>query len=41
MVLLTRQEISTLSRQVNLIDPKAFSASAKLLAYGEGFEEIK
>ncbi|MGI6313587.1 MAG: YitT family protein [Candidatus Cryptobacteroides sp.] len=42
MVLLTRQEISTLSRQVNLIDPKAFiSISETSEVYGEGFEEIK
>lgn len=42
MVLLTRQEISTLSKQVNIIDPKAFiSVSNAAEVYGEGFEEIK
>ena len=42
MVLLTRQEISSLSKQVNAIDPKAFiSVSNTAEVYGEGFEEIK
>lgn len=42
MVLLTRQEMSVLSKQVNIIDPKAFiSISETAEVYGEGFEEIK
>lgn len=42
LVLLTRQELSSLSKVVNAIDPKAFlSVSAAAGVYGEGFEQIK
>ena len=42
LVLLTRQELSSLSKVVNDIDPKAFlSVSAAAGVYGEGFEQIK
>ena len=42
LILLTRQELSNLSKVVNAIDPKAFlSVSAASGVYGEGFEQIK
>ena len=42
LVMLTRQELSNLSKVVNAIDPKAFlSVSAAAGVYGEGFEQIK
>ena len=42
LILLTRQELSSLSKVVNAIDPKAFlSVSAASGVYGEGFEQIK
>lgn len=42
LILLTRQELSSLSKVVNAIDPKAFlSVSAAAGVYGEGFEQIK
>ena len=42
LVMLTRQELSNLSKVVNNIDPKAFlSVSAAVGVYGEGFEQIK
>ena len=42
LILLTRQELSSLSKVVNAIDPKAFlSVSAVAGVYGEGFEQIK
>ena len=42
LILLTRQELSSLSKVVNAIDPKAFlSVSAAVGVYGEGFEQIK
>ena len=42
LVMLTRQELSNLSKVVNNIDPKAFlSVSAAAGVYGEGFEQIK
>ena len=42
LILLTRQELSNLSKVVNAIDPKAFlSVSAAAGVYGEGFEQIK
>ena len=42
LVMLTRQELSNLSKVVNTIDPKAFlSVSAAAGVYGEGFEQIK
>ena len=42
LVMLTRQELSNLSKMVNTIDPKAFlSVSAAVGVYGEGFEQIK
>lgn len=42
LILLTRQELSGLSKVVNAIDPKAFlSVSAASGVYGEGFEQIK
>ena len=42
LILLTRQELSSLSKVVNSIDPKAFlSVSAAAGVYGEGFEQIK
>ncbi len=42
LILLTRQELSSLSKVVNDIDPKAFlSVSAAAGVYGEGFEQIK
>ena len=42
LVLLTRQELSSLSKVVNAIDSKAFlSVSAAAGVYGEGFEQIK
>lgn len=42
LVMLTRQELSNLSKVVNTIDPKAFlSVSAAVGVYGEGFEQIK
>ena len=42
LVLLTRQELSSLSKVVNDIDPKAFlSVSAAAGVYGEGFEQIR
>lgn len=42
LIMLTRQELSNLSKVVNAIDPKAFlSVSAASGVYGEGFEQIK
>lgn len=42
LIMLTRQELSNLSKVVNAIDPKAFlSVSAAVGVYGEGFEQIK
>ncbi len=42
LVLLTRQEMNELSKQINAIDPKAFmSVSNVSSVYGEGFEAIK
>ncbi|MBQ3711130.1 MAG: YitT family protein [Bacteroidales bacterium] len=42
LILLTRQELSNLSKVVNAIDPKAFlSVSNASGVYGEGFEQIK
>lgn len=42
LVFLTRREMSTLSKQVSAIDPKAFiSVSNASEIYGEGFEQIK
>ena len=42
LVMLTRQELSNLSKVMNTIDPKAFlSVSAAAGVYGEGFEQIK
>ena len=42
LILLTRQEVSGLSKVVNEIDPKAFiSINSASEVYGEGFEEIK
>ena len=42
LILLTRQELSNLSKVVNAIDPKAFlSVSTAAGVYGEGFEQIK
>ena len=42
LVLLTRQELSGLSKMINAIDPKAFmSISNASEVYGEGFEKIK
>ena len=42
LVLLTRQEVSKLSKVVNEIDPKAFMSIGNTAeVYGEGFEEIK
>ena len=42
LILLTRQELSSLSKVVNAIDPNAFlSVSAAAGVYGEGFEQIK
>lgn len=42
LILLTRQELSSLSKVVNAIDSKAFlSVSAAAGVYGEGFEQIK
>ena len=42
LIMLTRQELSSLSKVVNSIDPKAFlSVSSASGVYGEGFEQIK